>query len=79
MREGEGRNHQARSGPKSCHTQSQPLNAAEMVSGKKEGECANEADMLTRSLMPLPLLRHTDVMAPSHPQLPAPKSVVSRN
>ena len=50
------------------HTQSQPLNAAEMVSGKKEGQCANEADTLTRPLVPLPLLRHTDVTAPSlHP------------
>lgn len=53
-----------------CHAQSQPLNAAEMVSGKEEGECAEEAGMLTRSLAPLPLHRHTDVTPSIHSSLP---------
>lgn len=53
-----------------CHAHSQPLNAAEMVSGKEEGGCADEAGMLTRSPVPLPLHRHTDVMPSIHSSLP---------
>lgn len=82
MRKGEGRKEAPGSlRPQvACHTLSQPLNAADTVSGKREGEHASEADVLTGSLVPLALLRYTDFVVPSlHPPLPGCKSVNSRS